>query len=430
MSYKVCLVKPPESSSFNFGTYSLGVLAAAIRDTCQVVIVDASDLSIPETVERVTRCAADLVGVTVMGLPSVQPAKEFVGALRNGRYRNRIVAGGHGATMTPGPMLAAGADAVVMGEGELALQSIIEYGIIPGAAGLACMAGGEVICGPPGKLVHPLDTLKSAARDLMPPPADGVHLMETSRGCPHACSFCETTRFYGRRWRPFSPGRVAEEAGSLIMQYDAYIIQFADDNFAADPGRVLEICERLNKGPLPAFFMLSARADDLLADPRIIPAMASARILRITVGVESVEPGMNDVTGKNISRETYRELFRVLGENGIFSVASFILGLPGETKSYRENAVCQAIDLGCDSSHFLPFLPFPGIPLATCGTYEPAIENVRDARLLSREFLVHHTTQKRLLEACGNNDVRGRLARATLEKSMREIRTIQDGGDK
>jgi anaerobic magnesium-protoporphyrin IX monomethyl ester cyclase len=424
MNTKIVLIKPPERSRFNFGTFSLGVLAAAVRHLAEVSIIDATHLSIPEAAEAVWALNPDVIGVTVMGLQSVEPGAALVRRLRAQNVKRphgrvHILAGGHGASMTPTHLLRAGADAIVLGEGERTLQDILTHGIRPGSMGVACLVNGQVMIGPPHPPIRPLDHLSYPARDLMPPPPDGIHLMETSRGCPHACAFCETTRFHGRRWRPHSPGRVAAEVRRLVDGYSAWIIHFADDNFAADPRRVLRICDALQQGPLPAFIMASARGDDLMSDSRLIPAMATARILRISVGVETVEPQTAAVTGKAIPLETYRDVFRRMAEHGMFSVASFIIGLPGETREARAHAVELAIRAGPDSAHFLPFLPLPGTPLAAGHRgFDPNPDDVRDAELFTQAFFQDATVRKRLEDAASSGDMRALLARATLKRAL------------
>lgn len=424
MSKKLVLVKPPERSAFNFGTFSLAVLGAAVRPLADVSILDATDLPIGDAVEKAWARQPDLLGVTVMGLQSVRPAAEFIQQLASlGKHRWRgaahspIVAGGHGASMLPKVLLEAGADAVVIGEGELVVRQIIRDGTRPGLSGVACLVDGSMVVGPPQALVTPLDSLDPPARDLMPPPPNGIHLMETSRGCPHACAFCETTRFYGKRWRPHSAERVAAEARRLVNEHDAWIIHFADDNFAADPRRVRRICEELKKQELPAFFMASARADDLVADPGLLPAMASARILRITVGAESLDLRTASSVGKTIHPRIYKQLFARMRELGIFSIASLIVGLPGETPDIRARSVELGVEAGPDSAHFLPFLPLPGIPLAAeRDGHDPDPADIQDAQAFTQEFFRDPTVQARLKAAASGNGVRALLARATLAK--------------
>lgn len=417
MAQRVLLIKPPEESRFNFGAFSLGVLAAAVRDVADVRILDATRLTIAETVRRAAEAAPDWVGVTTMALGSLVPASALIRNLRTTLPRVRVVAGGHGASMLPRVPLEAGADTVVLGEGEITLRRLLVQGLSADLTGLARLADGVETRGPGAPLVRPLDALEPPARDLMPEPAGGVHLMETSRGCPHACRFCETTRFYGRRWRYLTPPRVAAEVRRLVQEHDAWIIEITDDNFAASRRRVLEICRLLQQEELPAFFMLSARADDLVANPGLLPAMAAARMLRISVGVETLDPGVARRAGKAIPLDTYRQLFERMRNLGMFSVASFITGLPGETTETRRSTVDLAEAAGPDAAQFVPFYPFPGIPLSHGRTgFDPDPVAVDDARRFTGEFYTRSSAYQRLAGAAEGEGVRALLARGTLEK--------------
>ena len=423
MKPKVLLVKPPEQSDFNFGTFSLGVLAAAVRDIAEVSVLDATDLLFDEAIKAVESYACDWIGITVMGLKSVKPAADFIHQVRLMRDskniidKTTIVVGGHGASMTPKLLLEAGADVAVIGEGEQTFRNLLIKGVKPGESGCACQVDNQLVVGPRQILIDPLDRLEPPARDLMPKPRDGIHLMETSRGCPFACTFCETTRFYNRRWRPQSADKVAIEVRRLVNDFDAWIIHIADDNFAASSKRVLEICEALCRGPLPVFFLASARADDLIRDPEVLPAMAAAHILRVSVGVETLDPEIAVRVDKPIPPITYQIVFSRMRELGIFSVASFIIGLPGENEQARHQAVKLAIEAGPDSSHFLPFLPFPGLPINTeVDTFDPRSENLYLAEKFTRDFLLDSKVQDKLKEGVHEGGVRGLLCRATLEK--------------
>jgi radical SAM superfamily enzyme YgiQ (UPF0313 family) len=414
----VFLVKPPERTRFSFGAFSLSVLAAAVRDLATVRILDATHLTHSEAAERIIDSHPDWIGITTMALSSLAPVCRLIETIRNRVTNVRIVVGGHGASVLPGLPLAAGADAVVRGEGETAFRTLLEQGLESGVAGVVRMKedvlGQDASVAP---LVQPLDRLPSPARDLMPGPEDGVHLLETSRGCPHACRFCETTMFYGRKWRAFSPERVVSEVRRLIRDFGAWIIEITDDNFAVDHRRVLKICEYLKMEELPAFFFLSARADDLHRHTELLPAMAEARMLRISVGVETTSPALARSAGKHIPADVYQEVFQKMRDLNIFSVASFIVGLPGETPGERKEALDSALSVAPDAAQFIPFYPFPGVPMAAMHQgWDPAPDAVRDAELFTSAFYRHPDVRNRLLFASRGSDIRAQLARGTLEK--------------
>lgn len=416
---RVTLIKPPECSTLNFGGFSLAVLAAAVRDIAAVKILDATDLTIAEAVRATVKTKPDIAGVTTMGLASVDPAKNFIAALRNAGFRGLLIAGGHGATMSPKPLLESGADAVVCGEGELTFRELLHCGVSEEVQGMILLRNGNLLKTPPRPLIQDLDSLAEPARDLAGKPPDGITLLETSRGCPHGCSFCETTRFHGRTWRARSPEAVARDVRHIVSRHGAAVIQIADDNFMASPERALRICELLQDGPLPLFFLFSARTDDMLRRPVIIPSLAKAHFLRATIGVETVEPDIARSIHKPIAFEQHRQAFAAMKDAGIFTVASFIAGLPGETEEMRRGYVDSAIEIGADAARFLPFQPLPGTPMEsdTCET-EPWCAEY--AVKITVEFERHPVVLGRLSDAAKEPTVRGMLARASLRRRLRE----------
>jgi uncharacterized Fe-S cluster-containing radical SAM superfamily protein len=417
---QVVLVKPPEQSHFNFGTFSLAVLAAAVHDIARVRIIDATMLGADEAAALVWAPVPAFVGITTMGLGSVPPVADFIAALRAHPRMNRatrIIVGGHGASMLPEVLLKAGADAVVVGEGERTFRQLIERGFASGDPGLVCLVGDRAVYGPPAPLIEPLDALPLPARDLMPQHADSIHLMETSRGCPHACAFCETVRFHGRRWRHHSPDRVAREVRELVTRRDAWIIHLTDDNFAASRRRAQKICQALVRQELPACFMVSARADDLLAQDNLLPALAAARFLRISVGVETLDGDLAHVTGKSMSLAQYQDLFQRMRNLGIFSVASFIIGLPGEAAESRRRAAELALAAAPDSARFLPYYPLPGTPLAPPGAgLDPDPADVAHAEACNHAFVTADSAKGRLTQAAAGGGIRGLLAQGVLRR--------------
>jgi anaerobic magnesium-protoporphyrin IX monomethyl ester cyclase len=414
---RVTLVKPPEESVLNFGTFSLAVLAAAVRDICCITIVDATFLDMATAVDKVLETRPDVIGVTTMGLTSVIPTSQYVRELRKANYCNPIIVGGHGATMSPRPLLEAGADAVVLGEGEETFRELIKKGVSPTVKGLALLSKGTLTKTPSRPLIQDLDVLEEPARDLAGPPPEGVALVETSRGCPYHCMFCEASRFYNNVWRPRSPEVVVKNIQSLVKQ-GAAIIHIVDDNFTVDPRRVLRICELLEKGPLPLFFYFSARSDDLLNLPELIPALARAHFLRAGIGIETLEPELAHLIGKPISREQHSRAVSGLRKAGIYTMASFITGLPGETEDMRNRCVELAVTVGVDAAQFVPFQPLPGTPLEK-GSGEPEPWAEEAAAHYTTDFRRHPAVITRLLEAAPQPTGRGMLARAALAKWLK-----------
>ena len=69
--------------------------------------------------------------------------------------------------------------------------------------------------------------------------------MQTSRGCPWSCVFCDIPVFNEGKWRSRTPQHVVDEFKHLQEQgYGA--VYFVDDHFLLQPKRIEAICKGLN----------------------------------------------------------------------------------------------------------------------------------------------------------------------------------------
>ncbi len=423
---RLLLVKPPESSYFSFGGFSLAVLAAAVRHMADVSILDTTTETVDQAAGKILEHRPDIVGITLMGFSSVRRGVSLIESIRAavpaGEKPPTIITGGHGAFIFPEKILEAGAQCVVFGEGELTLLDILRKGIRPGMPGTIVLSGTGTVRGEPREPVVPMDNLQTPARDLIPPPPNNMHLLETSRGCPHHCKFCETTKFFGRRWRALSPDRVVKEVDLLIEEYNGWIIQIADDNFTADIKRIKTICRKLlDQEILPAYFMLSARADDLARDPGLLPLMAQARMLRIQVGIDTLDPDVAKSVDKTISVDVYRDVFDRMRELGIFSVGSVIVGLPGERPEAREKTLERVVEAGPDVAHFVPYLPLPGLPREEKHVgFDSHPDDTAEATRLNNAYYDVPSVRKQLEALTLRGDIQAQLALGVLKQKQRE----------
>jgi anaerobic magnesium-protoporphyrin IX monomethyl ester cyclase len=415
---RVTLVKPPERSELNFGTFSLAVLAAAVKDIAEITIIDATTFSLEQTLEEISKSTPDLIGITAMGTASINPVLSVLKRLKESQIKARLVVGGQGATMLPRPLLEAGADAIVCGEGEITFQEVILKGISDQIPGLTLLRNGTLFKSPSRPLIQLLDSLKEPIREFTNLTSNNIALLETSRGCPYNCAFCASSRFYHGVWRARSPEKVAQDVKSLVKNQTT-IIHIVDDNFTANPKRALEICHLLQNGPLPLLFFFSGRSDDLLKIPELIPALAKARFLRICMGIETLLPELAAHINKPIPFFQHAQAIQKLQKAGVFTMGSFIIGLPNETAEMRSQVVELAVKVGVDMAQFVPFQPLPGTPFEK-GNGEPEPWAVQEAARATSEFRRHPRVIKRLSKSSQQNTVFGLLSRLILVKILNE----------
>lgn len=122
-------------------------------------------------------------------------------------------------------------------------------------------------------------------------PKYGAVSVQTSRGCPHDCSFCDVIYTYGRKVRSKTAAQVLGEIRTL-MDMGAKMIMIADDNFTANRPYAKEILRALvelnNAQPMPLSFM--TQVDITVArDSELLELLADSNFFELQIGIESFE---------------------------------------------------------------------------------------------------------------------------------------------
>ena len=256
----------------------------------------------------------------------------------------RVLVNGSDPTDHPARYLDAGADAVLLGEGELTLAEVAETWR-GGASALLGDVAGLAFRDPAGDLVitsarsgmRELDVLPLPAWDLVD--ADAYRRawrnahgrmswnMVTSRGCPYGCNWCAKPVF-GRRYSQRSPASVAEELRRLKQDVAPDHIWFADDIFGLTTRWIAEFAVEVSARDARIPFMIQCRAD--LVSPNAARALAEAGCEEVWMGVESGSQRILDAMEKGTTIEEVRAATRALRANGIRACWFLQLGYPSE----------------------------------------------------------------------------------------------------
>jgi anaerobic magnesium-protoporphyrin IX monomethyl ester cyclase len=264
-------------------------------------------------------------------------------------------------------------DYVIMGEGERAMVELTTYvtkgekEIVLGAiAGLAYRLGSNILKNTP-KFMENLDEIPFPARHLLPMDqyerkmefldVEPVDIMSITRGCPFSCAFCETRKMWGPACRFFSPKRVVDEARNLKEKFGSKGIYFINDNFTIRKKETIELCELMKREKLDLQWICDTRADML--NQELLVKMREAGCKTIWFGIESGVPRILEKINKHISLEQVEQAFKMCRKEGIRVAASFMLGIPGETKAEMETTFNFAKKLNPDLCQFNVFIAYP-----------------------------------------------------------------------
>jgi radical SAM superfamily enzyme YgiQ (UPF0313 family) len=258
-------------------------------------------------------------------------------------------------------------DLIVIGESEKTLLDLIPkiknrqiWQTIPG---IAFYRDNCVVVTQTQSLIENLDDLPLPARHLLNIPK--YHTLGfpisiiTSRGCPNQCIFCQGRRMVGQKVRYRSMEKVVDEI-EMLMKLGFDLINIADDLFTVNKARVIHFCQLIAERNLS--FVWSAFSRVNTVDPEILAVMKAAGCYAISFGIESGNVDMLKRIRKGITLKQARYAVKCCKSAGIRTHASFMVGLPGETRQTLNDSLSFAKSLDIEYGfHFLA--PFPGTTL-------------------------------------------------------------------
>jgi len=273
----------------------------------------------PRTMDR-----ADVIGVYA-STPNAADARRILERARR-ESKARLLAGGPHASIRPDELLDR-ADAVCRGEADDAILDLVEGD----AVGLVAAGRKRDLDAVPFPAYDYLARRKLAYCATWPfDDTTPAWVLNSSRGCPHACAFCEVRAVMGRQWYGQSPERMVNDAAELMRVAGAKGVYFREDNFGRSRDRVLGFCAEMKRRGLRVPWACEMRADRG-ADEEVMGAMAGAGCKGVYVGFESGSERMLERFRKGV---TVQESLAT-GENarrfGIAVAASLVVGHPSET---------------------------------------------------------------------------------------------------
>jgi hypothetical protein len=268
-------------------------------------------------------------------------------------------------------------DLHVFYEGEIAFSRILERVLsvrgyaeifkdpIPGCQWIRDSIG-SLVSGEPLPRIRELDTIPSPyVSGLLDKFFDGrlYPLVETTRGCPFTCNFCNAGDKYFTKVNAFSLDYVQDELTYIAKRASeagTFYVEFADNNFGMLP-RDVAIAELLHtlqgKHGWPKYARVSVTKNH---KERIVEATrALGRTMSIGMSVQSMDPSvLEKIERKNIGTDRYGKIVEELRLQGRPTASEVILPLPGETLESHIKGLNQLLDLGVNrvTSHTLAML--------------------------------------------------------------------------
>ena len=191
-------------------------------------------------------------------------------------------------------------------------------------------------------------------------------LMETVRGCPFTCTYCQEGSDYFSKIKRFSIQRAKDEIEYISQRAKAPTLQFSDSNFGMYR-EDLEICEHI------AFVQKKYNW------PKVVSGISGKNQKEIVIKAASLVNGaylcaavqstdkqvLQNIKRANVSIEQMIDVAKAGEALGINSFSEVILCLPGDTKKAHFQSIAELIDAGIDIVRSHQFIMLPGSEAAT-----------------------------------------------------------------
>lgn len=211
----------------------------------------------------------------------------------------------------------------------------------------------------------PSPYLSGLMDSLMKPGKQYSAIIETNRGCPYACTFCDQEALYYNKVSQFDYDRVLAEL-DWVSNRQIEFLYFADSNLGIFE-RDVEFINRLAENKSITGFPRNIDYATAKQQPTRILEIGKilnhkAKISRgVTIALQSMNPDTLDAIKRvNIANTDLENIVKNYNKHNIENYCELILGLPQETFESWVNGIGKILELGSD--HALTVHPLSIVP--------------------------------------------------------------------
>lgn len=283
--------------------------------------------------------------------------QDLLDQIREAKRRNKLVAvGGPYVTSVPEEAQAAGADFLILDEGELTLPLFIEAIERGETQGVFRATEKPDVTTTP---VPRYDLLEMNQYDSMS--------VQFSRGCPFQCEFCDIIVLYGRKPRTKTPAQLLKELDYLYDLGWRRGVFMVDDNFIGNKRNVKLLLKELKvwqaEHAYPFRFNTEASVD-LADDQELMELMVECYFDAVFLGIETPDEESLQLTKKfQNTRTSLADSIDKIIRTGLRPMAGFIIGFDGEQKGAGERIIRFAEQAAIPTTTFAMLQALPNTAL-------------------------------------------------------------------
>jgi radical SAM superfamily enzyme YgiQ (UPF0313 family) len=259
--------------------------------------------------------------------------QDLLSQIKEAKSKGKLVAvGGPYATSLPQEVENAGADFLILDEGEITLPMFIEAIEKGEKKGIFRTSEKPDVTTTP---IPRYELLEFDAYDSMS--------VQFSRGCPFQCEFCDIIVLYGRKPRTKTPAQLLAELDYLYELGWRRGVFMVDDNFIGNKRNVKLLLKELKvwqaEHQYPFRFNTEASID-LADDQELLDLMVECYFDAVFLGIETPDEESLALTKKyQNTRNSLADSVDKIICAGLRPMAGFIIGFDGEKKGAGERII-------------------------------------------------------------------------------------------
>lgn len=169
--------------------------------------------------------------------------------------------------------------------------------------------------------------------------SSSVGIIQSSAGCPRACSFCRYSAFYHKYYpgiyEQYSIQEITTGIKKLVEEYKIHYIRLADSNFLGS-GKLIELRTRefakaIKENDLSITFAIHCRSDSLTEV--VVSALTCVGLKYVSMGIESMSEGQLKRFGKQETVDDHKRAVGVLRKYAVHVQGYAILADPLMTRN-------------------------------------------------------------------------------------------------
>ena len=178
-----------------------------------------------------------------------------------------------------------------------------------------------------------------------------IHLnIQSTRGCPFNCEYCDIIELYGRKPRTKTPEQIIKELQALYdLNYRGHI-DIVDDNFIGNKKNVKETLRAVKvwseKNNYPFYYGIETSIN-LADDDELLQMMRDVDFRLVFIGIETPEDDVLEKANKKINmNRSVVEATKKISSYGMVVNAGFIIGFDNESDQTLKKMISCIQDSG------------------------------------------------------------------------------------